>query len=602
MMTKLREFSKIFIYIVAISFILLMVFEWGMDYSGRSSRNDKVGEVNGVELSYGQFSELYQQLYQNERARAGKTQFDENELQQLRETVWEQFIQRTLFGEEMEKLGISVSDSEVVYQIYHYPMEDFKQHPSFQTDGVFDINKYHAAFSNPNIPWGQVEEIYRQQIPYIKLQNIITSTIRISDEEALDEFEKQNMKVKVEYLGVQANRFNLPNLKITEDETKAFYEEHKEDYKQNEMRELAYVLFPIETDANDTLHVLEEFKRIRDRLENGEKFNDLAKEYSEDPSVKTNNGDLGYFERGAMVKPFSDAAFSAQIGDLTGPVETSFGMHLIHVEDKKVEDGKEKVKASHILLKVTPAPSRIENIEGKARFFAEDAKEAGFAELTESDDEYKVLKTGLFEEGGGYIPDIGRNPAIMYFAFSSELNTVSNMYRTDKGYAIFCLTNIQKSGYKDLESVKLFVENRVKLAKAKEEARQYAQNLSEKVKSGKPFKTIAENDDPKKVNNNVTSLFTMNSSLPGVGKSIEFNASAFSLEEGQISDLIETDHGFYYQKLLEKTAFDSAAFAFQKDIIQRRMLSQKRNQIFNDWYNGLKEKADIIDNRKMFNL
>ena len=88
MMTKLREFSKIFIVIIAVSFIGLMVFEWGMDYSGRSQQNNNVGSVNGNELSYTVFSELYQQMYQEQRARSGKTQFNDEELQQLRDQVW----------------------------------------------------------------------------------------------------------------------------------------------------------------------------------------------------------------------------------------------------------------------------------------------------------------------------------------------------------------------------------------------------------------------------------------------------------------------------------------------------------------------------------
>ena len=125
MMTKLREFSKVFIIILAASFIGLMVFEWGADYSGkRSQAQTMVGSVNGHELSFSMFQELYQQLYENQRARMDNTNMDENQLKMLRDQVWEQFIQRTLFQEEMDKLGISVSDSEIVYQIFNYPLED----------------------------------------------------------------------------------------------------------------------------------------------------------------------------------------------------------------------------------------------------------------------------------------------------------------------------------------------------------------------------------------------------------------------------------------------------------------------------------------------
>ena len=91
MMTKLREFSKIFIIIIALSFIGLMIFRWGMNYSGKSNQPQFVGKVNGHELKYKMFSELYQKAYQDQRARSGKAQFNDTELQQLRDMVWERF-------------------------------------------------------------------------------------------------------------------------------------------------------------------------------------------------------------------------------------------------------------------------------------------------------------------------------------------------------------------------------------------------------------------------------------------------------------------------------------------------------------------------------
>jgi len=602
MMTKMRELSKVFIIIVALSFIGLMVFEWGANYSGKTRQNDVVGEVNGHKLKYEQFSKLYQQMYQEERARSGKSEFTEEDLQKMRDAVWERFIQRVLFQEEMERLGISVTDSEIVYQIYNYPLEDFKRHPAFQTNGVFDMQKYRAAFSNPQIPWAQVEDIYRQQLPFIKLQSIITSTVRVSDEEVLDAFKKKTLKAKAEYLAVLANHFNSQKIKVSDDEIQAYYNAHKEDFKQNEERSLNYVLFPIQTDAKDTSHVLAEFDNIKKRLANGEDFNQLAKEYSEDPSVSKNSGELGYFDRKSMVKPFSDAAFSAKVGSVVGPIETQFGYHLIKVEDRKKENGVLKVKASHILMKVTPAPSRVESIESKARFFSEDAKDHGFEAMAKKEG-YTVLNTGFFEEGAGFIPGIGQNLAIMNWTFTAKPNDVSGVYRLEKrGFVVVSLAKIKKAGYKPLENEKTFIESRLRFEKAKELARAFAESLKPKVQSNIPFKTIAEQDTSGKVIYDVTPMFTIEQPIPKIGRAIEFSATAFALQPGEKSDLIETQRGFYYLKLLEKTKFDSSAFAAQKETLRRQLLNQKQTQTFQKWYNDLRAKADIIDNRKAFNL
>ncbi|HES59753.1 MAG TPA: hypothetical protein ENO18_04905, partial [Caldithrix sp.] len=512
------------------------------------------------------------------------------------------FIQRTLFEEEMDKLNITVSDSEIVYQIYNYPLEDFKRAPVFQTDGIFDIQKYRAALGDPNIPWMQVEEIYRQQIPFIKLQNIISNTVRVTEQEVLDAFNRDNIKVKVEYLGITASLFNKSDEEVTDSEVKDFYNEHKDDYKQNEKRELSYVLFPVQTTAEDTNRIFSDFDEIKKRLASGENFNDLALIFSMDPSVQSNQGDLGYFEKGDMTKRFSDAAFAAKAGEVVGPIETEFGWHLINVEDKKVEDGKEKVKASHILIKVMPSRTTEDNQEYNASMFSEEAKESGFAAMAERDT-MTVEKTGLFEEGSGFVPGIiGRNPAIVNFAFASKLNDVSGVYRIDQGYIVLAVSQIQPEGYQDIESVRNRIEGRIRLEKAKERAKAYAITLEPKVKSEISFKSIADSDTSKKVQYNTTNMLTINGIVPGLGRSVEFMASAFAMEVGERSDMVETDHGYYYLHLLEKTSFDSAAFNNQKDTISRRLLNDKRNQIFANWYTSLKENADIVDNRKMFNL
>jgi len=600
MMTKLREFSKFFIILVAASFIGLMVFEWGMDYTGRSQQNN-VGSVNGNELNYTAFSEMYQQMYQEHRARTGKAEFGDEDLQNLRDQVWERFIQKVLFQEEMDKLDIAVSDSEVVYQIYNYPLEDFKQHPSFQTNGIFDINKYHAGFNNPQIPWHQVEQIYREQIPFVKLQNIITGTARISDKEVSDDFIKNNLKARVEYLSVPVRKFENRSVEISEASIKKFYESHKNDFKQDEQRKLTYVTFEVNTTAADTAHLMSEFEGIRNRLASGESFNTLAKEYSEDPSVKNNDGVIDYFERGAMVKPFSDAAFAAKPGDLVGPVQTSYGFHLIQVEDKKREEGVEKVKVSHILMSITPAPSRVSEIESNARYFSEDAKENGFQKQAETNG-YEVKETSLFSNNGSFVPGIGNNLSIMNFTFSNDLDQVSGMYSLDDGYVVMSISEVQPAGFKDLESVKRTIENRIRFDSAKERAKDFANNLAGAVDNTSNLKNVMDSDTSKTVDFQISPEFTLAGNVPGVGRSVEFSAAAFALEPDQKSGMIETDRGYYYLKLLEKSAFDSTEFNTQKAAIERKLLNSKRNLIFEKWYEALKEDADIVDNRKMFGL
>jgi peptidyl-prolyl cis-trans isomerase D len=600
MMTKLREFSTTFLIILVLAFVGMMVFEWGMDYSGISRGQNLVGEVNGEKLTFEQFQELYQQLYQNEKQRTDED-FDEAKLKTLRDQVWEQFVQRTLFSEEMRKLNISVSDSEIVYQIRNYPLDEIKNNPGFQTDGVFDMNKYRQSFANPNIPWYQIEDFYRQQLPFVKLQNIITSSVRVSESEIEDEYLKQNQTVKVEYLEIPFSKFNSSEMELSDEEAKQYYDEHIEDYQQKEKRKLSYVLFPLTPTKADTERTMRTFDEIKQRYANGEDFNALADEYSEDPAVNQNHGRYEFFERGAMVKPFEDAAFNGKKGELVGPVETRFGYHLILIEDKRIEKGNEQVQVSHVLMTVTTGPSTREMMADKAALFAEDASTEGFANAAEKAS-YTIEETAEFTEEGSFVPGFGRNFGIVNFAFTSNLNDVSDYMETDKGFAVFMLTAIKPEGAKPFEEVETIVTNRAKLEKAKEKAREFAADFKSKMSDNNDWSKVAASDESEIVKFDSTADFNIRTSVAKLGYSPDFNAIAFSLNKDQVSDMVETNRGLYYMKLLEKSEFDSTNYNQQYPIIKTRLLNQKRGQVFQEWLEYLKENADIVDNRKMFNL
>jgi peptidyl-prolyl cis-trans isomerase D len=601
MMTQLREYSKIFIVILAVAFIGLMVFDWGMDYLGLRQRPNIVGKVNGKKLTYEMFSDQFQQLYQAERQRNSDQELPENQVEMMRDQVWEQFIQRVLFEEEMKKLDITVTDSEIVFQIRNFPLQEIKKNPAFQTNGQFDWNKYYASFSNPNMPWNQIEEFYRQQLPFEKLQNIITSTVRVSDSEIESEFADNNLKARVAYIEIPFTRFRISDQQVSDKQLAEYYAEHRDEYKQEETRQLDYVSFPLTPTKSDTERVLREFDEIRSRLAAGEDFNKLADEYSEDPGKSTNHGRYDFFERGTMVKPFEDASFNGKIGELVGPVETQYGLHLIKIEDKRIQNGKEQVKVSHILLKVTAGPSTREQVDYKASLFLDEAREEGFEKAAEKN-KYPIQNTGDIYRTAKFIPGFGRNYQIFNFAFKNKTGALSDIVYTDQGMAVFKLSVIKKEGIRPLTEVKTLVLNAVRLESQKERAREFSKKIQAELDRNISFRQIAASDTANIVRMDTTGDFTMKSTIPGLGYDQTFNALAFSIQPGQASREIESNRGIYWQLLLAKSGFDSTAYASQKESIRQRLLVQKRNQAFTNWYEFLKSKADIEDNRNLYNL
>jgi peptidyl-prolyl cis-trans isomerase SurA len=120
------------------------------------------------------------------------------------------------------------------------------------------------------------------------------------------------------------------------------------------------IQFPPNASSEDSISVLKMALKVKSELESGKDFNNTALEYSDDPSAKQNNGDLGYFTALQMVQPFEDAAYTMKLGEISNPVLTNFGYHIIKVQDRQANPG--KVQVSHILVRIDPSNSNGEDL------------------------------------------------------------------------------------------------------------------------------------------------------------------------------------------------------------------------------------------------
>lgn len=139
-----------------------------------------------------------------------------------------------------------------------------------------------------------------------------------------------------------AEKMIKPSIKVTEEEMKGYFAENKANFDEKEQVKASHILVEDEATA----------QKVKKELDSGKDFAALAKEYSTDASNADKGGDLGYFGKGEMAKEFEDAAFAMKVGEVSAPVKTDFGYHIIKVADKKAakpaafEDHMEEIKAS----------------------------------------------------------------------------------------------------------------------------------------------------------------------------------------------------------------------------------------------------------------
>jgi len=397
---------------------------------------------------------------------------------------------------------------------------------------------------------------------------------------------------------IPVNAFAKDSVQATDKEMMDYYDKNRKDFKVEEKRKLDYVLFSTAPSAADSAKLYQLAEDVKKDAESGEDFAKLADEYSEDPSVRNNHGDLGYFEKGRMVKEFADAAFAGKPGEIIGPVKTQFGLHIIKIIDKKTEDGVEKVHAAHILFKFTASALTREQAKNGADDFDEMAKEKGFKIAA---DQLKTIvkQTPEFNQRS-FIPGFGSMPSAVNWTFKAEKNEVSAVYNSTQGYVVFSVADIQPEGYQPFDEVKQTCKSKVEFEKRKVLAGDFAKKIQQEVDNQLPMEKIAQDDPTKTVMFDSTAEFTMSQTIPKVGRIPEITAAAFTLQPGVVSPMLDTDRGFYFIEVLNRTPFDEAAFNQQKEAIRTRLLNQKTQRFFTQWYENLKKKSNIVDNRDKF--
>ena len=595
MMKLMRKLTKQILWIVIAAFVGTIIFAWGMEFSAKNKKAGVIATVNGEDIQALVFQQYYDQaLRQTEKE---KGDIDEQTSYQIRDEVWNNMVNQVLLNREIEKRGIKVTDAELYEYLRRYPPKELQENPAFQTkDGKFDYQKYLQALNDPRVPWKQVEDYIRPNLQMAKLQQSIITMVRVTDDETKQYYLDQNEKIKVAYLLVPSFQFQGENIQVSDNEINAYYQEHKKDFEGDQAADLNYVMFekkPSQADEDETKKRIQE---IKDDILAGEDFAEMAKDYSEDKASAVNGGDLGWFKKGMMVLAFEEAAFSLKPGEISDPVKTQFGWHLIKVIDRKTEGGSVEVKASHILLKVTPSEETLAQIKGAADDFAEKVSKNEFSKTAEESD-LPVQETGWFVPGAN-IRDVGKNSQVDEFAFNNDVGKASDIFETAKGFYIFQIKAKRPAGLATLDEVKATIKQMLSKDKADSLAQEKAQSIYSQIKAGKSLKVAAEQ-------NNATyaepAEFTVSSPPPEIKAAPEFIGKAFSLiSSGQISSPVRTGLGSFIIQLVSRSVPSDSLFAAAKDSINYVVLQKKQGQIYQDWFSRIRKQADIKDYRSSY--
>ncbi len=595
MMNKLREGTKTILMILVFAFIATIVVDWGMGGLKRDQPQGVIASVNGKEIHYEEFTQRYQNELAQYREQSGSDP-EGYQLQQIENQVFETLVQQRLLSDVVKKVHLDASDDEILEEIYNNPPQELRQNKVFQdSTGAFNMKSYQAALDNPGAGqfWTAVEDYLRSSLPMRKLDNLIRASAVVTEDDARQEYMKRNLKAKAEYVLFAADQFAASAAAPAENEITKFYDEHKSDYEQAEQRIIDYVLLEFKATKADSEAILSQAADILQEAKSGTDFANLAQIYSQDAGSAKNGGDLGWFGKGQMVKPFEEAAFAAAKGDIVGPIASQFGVHIIKVEDKRIENKEPQVLAKHILLKYEISPKTRENLREEASYLAEAAKESNLATIAKA--ENLLCKKSQPFLSGGFIPEVGMESRVNNFVFRSKQGTVSDLFQIERGYLVLQVMDILPEHVKSLAEVKEQIVTKLKHDKAMTAAKEKCQAAYSRAASAASLAAVATENG---LAVQTTDSFPMSGYVQNVGREPAFVGAAFALNPGQVSKPVEGSRGYFLLRLIEKSSFNEQEFASQKENLKTQILNRRQQSMFGQWYAALKEKSKIKDFRK----
>jgi peptidyl-prolyl cis-trans isomerase D len=598
MLTQLRKSMPLILWILIIAFVATIVFSWGMGGFSEKTKPGIVGYIEGKEVTKDFYDKMIEQEMETQERNTGVRPEEGTERETLSK-VWNSLIEETLIAKEIERRGLTVSDSEIVGAMLNSPFDFVQSSEYFQTDGSFDRNKYLSFLRDPRnreqvIFW---EQSYRQTLLKQKLIFQVISTVQATSYELRARFEERNVMGQAKYAMFAVDSMKVDSSEISKQKIEEYYYEHLKDYRVPEKRRIIFAKIDNIASMEDSADVRNLAQEIKQRLNKGEDFGALAFEHS-DHHTAPDSGYLGWMPKLRLEFTSDSLVWLTKVGHYVGPFETRYGIHFYLVMDRGKREGELQSELRILQLKFLPSSDTKDMIANRMESFSQDIKKADFVQTAKAYD-LEVDTSGYFEEGE-FIPGIGKIRSAVDYAFNNPLGSTSMNYPLRNGWLVFKLIEIQPAHNRSLEEVQseifytLWNEKKKDLAITK--CKEFLQGLNDKTNWEK---AAQEKGIPVFETENE---FRFNDYVKNVGRDLAFTSVLLRSEVGQLNGPIAGENGCYLIEITHKTPIDTVVFEEGKLENLQKLNQSKQEMAYKDWLSDLKNKAKIKDLRYLYYL
>jgi peptidyl-prolyl cis-trans isomerase D len=600
----------------------------GSEFTGQPGKG-VVARVSGQDITAEQVRREARQMLQQQGQQLGANA--SMLLPFFSQRAADQLITRQALIAEADHLGLKATPQEVKDELQHGRYAAY----FFPGGNFIGETEYEEMLQRANLTPIMFEDTVGKEILVSKLQALITGAASVSDAAIRQEFVKQNTKVKFDYAVLKQDDLRK-GLHPTEDELKAFYEGHRNNYANSipEKRQVKYAVIdnakvqagiqisradlqayydqhrdlyrlpeqvkvshiwikmPLpgpdgKIDANGVTAAQHRAEDLLKQVKSGAKFEDVAKKYSEDTGSANAGGSLGWIGKGQTSAEFEKAAFSLSKGQISDVVKSVDGFHIIRLDDKQeahmktLDEVKDQVEPILKQQKAQQAVQRqAEDLLNQAKTQTLDAAAASKG---------IPIVTSDFFARRDMVPGLGPSPQFMDAVFAAAEKSPPDMAAVSQGYAVFQLLAIKPQTTPSFEEIHSRVEDEFKNERSNILLAQKTQELADRAKAAHDLKKAA-----KELGATVkTSDFVApDGQVPEIGSMTGQAAVAFTMKPGEISGPITSGANGAVISLLESQAPSDADFAAKRDQIRETLLQSKQQELFGLFVTNLRDQME----------
>ena len=577
----------------------LLLDNSGLLNTGGVTPNTVVGEVNGRDILYTTWATRVQTISQAESQQLGRA-LTLDEMGRIEDRAFNELVSEVLLEQEYRKRGITVSREEIVAAARMMPPPGLMQNPELQTEGRFDPAKYERFLGSPVAATSgllvQLESYYRQEIPRQKLFEQIAADVYITDARMWDLWQDVQDSAQVSFVAFTPDVVPDSAVTVTDREIEDYYDANKASLERTGRAVVSVLSIPRVITAADSAAVRARAMELRTEILGGTPFEEVATRESADSVSAAQGGSLGRGARGRFVEPFERAAFSLRPGEVSQPVLTQFGYHLIKLDERKGDTA----ALRHILLRIEQSDSTAAATDRRA-----DDLDGLTAEATNpAQFDSAAAKLGLTPmratvvEGEPLTIDNAYIPSVSAWAFSgAQPGETSELFDSPDGYYIARLDSITPGGPQSLNAARDEIRLRLLRTKKVETLVPAARTMA--TRAGATSLEAAATERQLEVSK--TAAFNRIDFVPGIGQGNEAVGAAFALSVGAVSIPVATEDAVFVIRVDRRVNASREKWEEQKQV-QRSLLTRSlREERVRSYLEDLRASAKIEDNRREIN-